>query len=333
MANDHSINGPAGAADDVLERFSGLLAKLYNAADTQPAERFQAEAFRQLNTHIAFDAGWWALGVDSPEPLIFDTFTHNLSGEMLDQYNQFKDFDVVGQAVSRSPGITFNVRIHEWYPKEYWPYLDVYGFHHALSTVAVDAVTGLTAGITLYRADPQQPFSEAERRFKQALTPHLITMLNRTRINPWTTQAEHILHYPAAAISDTEGGLRYTTGNFGAMLQQEWPDWRGPVLPEPLCAQLGAPADGQFSGKHIAAKITLRQHMPLVQLRAIVPADLLSEQQRKVAQHSADGLNFKEIARLTGLSPATVRTYLTNIYRKLGIKNKIQLAEALREME
>ncbi|MSP42805.1 MAG: response regulator transcription factor [Alphaproteobacteria bacterium] len=47
----------------------------------------------------------------------------------------------------------------------------------------------------------------------------------------------------------------------------------------------------------------------------------------------AGGLSFKEIARRMDLSPATVRTYLRNIYRKLGVKTKIQLSEMLRELE
>ena len=80
-------------------------------------------------------------------------------------------------------------------------------------------------------------------------------------------------------------------------------------------------------------KIALRQHMPLIQGRSKLLADQLSEQQMKVANYSVDGLSFKEIARCMDLSPATVRNYLTNIYRKLGVKNRAQLAEILREVE
>ncbi|MFZ5931858.1 MAG: helix-turn-helix domain-containing protein [Pseudomonadota bacterium] len=80
-------------------------------------------------------------------------------------------------------------------------------------------------------------------------------------------------------------------------------------------------------------KIALRQHMPLIQGRSKLLADQVSEQQTKVANYSVGGLSFKAIARLMDLSPATIRYYLTIIYRKLGVKNKIQLAEMLRDAE
>lgn len=317
----------------MLEQFSALLLNLHHAASTQPARDFQAQAFRLLNALISFDAGWWALGVDDPHAQTYDTCLHNLPLEMLDKYNELKEFDVIAQAVARQPGVTLNARIRDWYPKEHWPYLDVYGFHHALSTVTADPITGLSTGVTLYRGDPDHPFSETERRLNQAVTPHLVAALNRTQTDPWTTQAPHTPHFPGAAIVDAAGRLRYANENFGAMLQLEWPVWRGPALPEPLRELLCAGNEARFSGARIAAKITLHQHMPLIQLRSKRLADQLTGQQMKVANYAVDGLNFKEIARRMDLSPATVRTYLTNIYRKLGVNSKIQLAEVLREVK
>ncbi len=333
MTKNHTTKDPADAAPDMLEQFSALLLNLHHAASAQPASDFQAQALRLLNALISFDAGWWALGVDDPHAQIYDTCLHNLPLEMLDKYNELKEFDVIAQAVARQPGITLNVRIHDWYPKEYWPYLDVYGFHHALSTVTADPITGLSTGVTLYRADPQRPFSEPERRFKQALTPHLVAALNRTQIDPWTRPASSERRFPGTAIADEGGRLRYANENFGAMLQLEWPDWRGPLLPEAVRELLCAGNEARFAGSRIAAQITLRQHMPLIQLRSKRLADQLTGQQMKVANYAVDGLNFKEIARRMDLSPATVRTYLTNIYRKLGVKNKVQLAETMREVE
>jgi DNA-binding CsgD family transcriptional regulator len=43
----------------------------------------------------------------------------------------------------------------------------------------------------------------------------------------------------------------------------------------------------------------------------------------------AQGRSYKEIARLLGLSPATVRTYLRSVYVQLGVRNKIELSGAL----
>lgn len=83
----------------------------------------------------------------------------------------------------------------------------------------------------------------------------------------------------------------------------------------------------------ICPKKYLKITTGLVQVRTARLTDQLSDQQLKVARHTADGLSFKEIARRMQLSPATVRSYQTNIYRRLGVKTKIQLAGALREAE
>ncbi|MDX8350778.1 LuxR C-terminal-related transcriptional regulator [Cognatiyoonia sp. IB215182] len=55
----------------------------------------------------------------------------------------------------------------------------------------------------------------------------------------------------------------------------------------------------------------------------------LTQTERKVADHYADGASFKEIATQLGRSPHTVRSHLKNIYRKLGVSSKIALRKEL----
>lgn len=332
----------ATAPAEFITQFSGLLLDLHRDAIALPAEQFQAQAFARLKTLIAFDEGWWALGfveaaplpgADYEGPQIFDIYLHDVSQENYGLYKKLKRFDTVVLESERNPGVTLNVCMRDWYPETHWPILDVYGYSHLMGTQAVDPVTGLGTAITIYRKDPDRPFSEQERLVKQALMPHWVAALNQNRIAPWIRDTAYALNYPAAAIADSAGGLRYATESFGEMLHMEWPDWRGPGLPEPLRDLLAMQKDAQFAGRRIAAKITFRQHLPLIQMRSARLADQLSEQQTKVAAYTADELDFKEIARLMDLSPATIRYYLTIIYRKLGVKSKIQLTEMLRETE
>jgi DNA-binding NarL/FixJ family response regulator len=69
---------------------------------------------------------------------------------------------------------------------------------------------------------------------------------------------------------------------------------------------------------------------PLISLRlaegvhaALPPREL------SVAMLYAQGHSSKAIARLLGLTPATVRTYLRNAYDQLDVGNKIELATRL----
>lgn len=55
----------------------------------------------------------------------------------------------------------------------------------------------------------------------------------------------------------------------------------------------------------------------------------LSANERRVALFAAEGLNNRDIAQRLGKSPRTVECQLTEIYRKLGVKNRVQLTRTL----
>lgn len=57
--------------------------------------------------------------------------------------------------------------------------------------------------------------------------------------------------------------------------------------------------------------------------------DSLTKREFEIARAYVDGLSHKEIAASLCISPATVRTHLNNIYRKLGVQTKMQLLKAI----
>ena len=58
----------------------------------------------------------------------------------------------------------------------------------------------------------------------------------------------------------------------------------------------------------------------------------LSRREDEVARAYASGLSYKHIAARFGVAPATVRTHLETIYRKLGVSTKFELAAALSDI-
>ncbi len=58
---------------------------------------------------------------------------------------------------------------------------------------------------------------------------------------------------------------------------------------------------------------------------------LLSERQLEVADLAIAGKSDREIAEALGVSPETVRTHLRNIFARLEINSRTELADALGE--
>ncbi len=50
----------------------------------------------------------------------------------------------------------------------------------------------------------------------------------------------------------------------------------------------------------------------------------LTQMEKKVLEHLAKGFTNKQIASRLLISPGTVNAYLDNIYRKLGVSNRVQ---------
>ncbi|WP_432856437.1 ATP-binding protein [Amycolatopsis sp. CA-161197] len=61
------------------------------------------------------------------------------------------------------------------------------------------------------------------------------------------------------------------------------------------------------------------------------PADALSGSERRVAEKAAEGATNREIAESLFLTVRTVELHLTGVYRKLGLKGRAEIAEALSE--
>jgi DNA-binding CsgD family transcriptional regulator len=74
-----------------------------------------------------------------------------------------------------------------------------------------------------------------------------------------------------------------------------------------------------------------RQHhsIELLDIRIRSALDALTPRERIVAAAFGEGQSYKEIAGQLGLSPATVRHYLREIYAKTHVSNKAELVHLL----
>jgi DNA-binding NarL/FixJ family response regulator len=65
----------------------------------------------------------------------------------------------------------------------------------------------------------------------------------------------------------------------------------------------------------------------LVNLRLLGPLDLLSNREKQVVELICKGLSFKEAAKILTVAPSTVSNHLYQVYDKLGIRSRTELAQ------
>ena len=66
-----------------------------------------------------------------------------------------------------------------------------------------------------------------------------------------------------------------------------------------------------------------------VRKRTVETRDDLTAQERQIARLASDGLSNPEIAARLFLSPRTIEWHLRNVFNKLGIRSRRELATAL----
>ena len=78
---------------------------------------------------------------------------------------------------------------------------------------------------------------------------------------------------------------------------------------------------------HVEERTTTSQ--PAQPTPAPVAQPALTPRERQIASYIADGRSNRDIAVQLGISEQTVKNHLTNIFEKVGVDNRLQLALAM----
>jgi DNA-binding CsgD family transcriptional regulator len=315
------------------EAQSRFLLDLYRAAHEQPAAPFQGWVLERLAHDLAFDSALWATAsATEAGPVGHTAHLHRQPAQMIAEYETLKHLDTLNAASVQQPGKTLFVVTREYLPAAVHPYLERYGLEQAMTTLAYEPQTAVYSVLSLYRADRGRPFTAAEAQAKQALFPHLVEADSRNKLIDLERHSRNGIasHWQSAAI-DAQGLVRHVSDGFKALALREWPDWRGPYLPVPLRALIAGtplPAD---TLRHTVAQLPepgplALGPLRLVQLRERHAVDELPHRMREVARLAADGMSTKQIAAALRISPNTVRNQLVEVYDRLAVKNKAEMA-------
>jgi DNA-binding NarL/FixJ family response regulator len=130
------------------------------------------------------------------------------------------------------------------------------------------------------------------------------------------------------ALVDCAGRVRFSEPDFASTLRLEWSSWDGAALPQVLVDVMRA-ATRTYVGGEISVELRPAGDMFFVKARRRWSLDGLAPRERTVAVEYSRGLTHKEIARALSVSPETVRKQIQQVYRKLGVRDKAELATLL----
>lgn len=317
-----------------MKTFSDILLELYRLAQDAPTTDFQTQVLDAIREKLAFDSALWATGVIGPEGATPHTiFVYRQPSEMMEKWGRIKPRDTLVYEAFNNLGQTVNGALSSdpsWQARfnaDMMAHIKRYGMDHALITMTATPFLQLYTAVSFFRADPGQPFTEAERLLKQNLMPHLAEAWNISRFG-FVNSSRSSGTQPnyGRAICDSKGVLYNANRNFAGFMLAEWPDWNGPQLPAELVKTLSSNGPRRYVGCHTVISVETLHNMELLSARKISAIDELSSREHDVAALFANGADYRAIADSLRIAPATVRNHLQHIYAKLGVASKIEMA-------
>jgi len=311
----------------MLHRLSRTLREINRLGREAPAESFQDDAFEAMKELIRFEAGYWGGGREPVEAVVMHyQHLHRLPAEeMSAAFEQVKSRPKHIEAISRcviNAGQAQAVDTREAGIDDLYGQFDVDQF---VTLYQRDADLGLYHVISMYRSGEER-FTEQECLLFESAVPHLLDawrenkLLNLSGINGVSYPLT-----PAAALLDKEGAVHFARPAFVELMRREWPDWRGPFVPEAMRRM----HEGSFSGGQVAVRFTPQKDLYQAVARNKGVLDTLTARELEVAKQLAKGASHKEIALHLGIAPTTARNHVANIHVKLGTNKIAQVATLL----
>lgn len=313
----------------VLEAFSAQLLALDRLGMAVSPSLLMEEGLAGLRCLVPFDASWWGEcsgGVDVLAPRNWLSGRMGLSADFAREWNRIaasdgfarESMDRLDTVVCRSGGVDPIPAVEAFARR--------HDLFHVIAITRALPGSGLMQFISLYRRRASRPFEPVHHLLLEQFSAHLMQR--------WSARVAAMvgISSPSAgdshALVDRKGELVYLGARLAQLLRERVPHWEGTQLPPVLSEALRQVPGVCRLGKRRLV-IQACGELQLITLAPYRHATLLPPRQMSVALLYADGRSYKEIAREIGLSPTSVRTYLREIYARLGVSDKVALSRVL----
>ncbi|QYZ69724.1 response regulator transcription factor [Neotabrizicola shimadae] len=312
-----------------ISGFSRFITEMNDRALTEDAEGLAQWAVEDLSRTLGFDAAWYGWATLRPEGVtVYANATLNLPDGFYDYWRTMSHQDLLARTMIENPGtVAIYDRRQQRQTDGMEDLSDRFGLRR-MST-AMNGSYGDYAAfyISSYRVgDHARPLNEAELDFLQCAVDQLSSAMKLTTNLPGHTPPPGSVTILVSETGIGLLGLPALRQQFGEI----WPRWTGDHLPEQLARLIGLPGQHILPDRDLVVQVEAaprfcRMGLHRLTLRRLNRFDLLTAREREVARALAKGHSHKEVARLLGLSPATVRNQTQSIYSKLMIDNRSAL--------
>jgi len=307
----------------MLHRLSRTLREIHRLSREVPVAGFQDAAFEAMKELIRFDTGYWGGGRLPVEAVVMHyQHLHRLPAEMNAAFEKVKSRPRHVEFISRCVINAGQAQVGDVREAGVDDFYSHFGVDQIVTLYQHDADLGLYHVISLYRSGAER-FTEAERLLFENAVPHLQDAWRESKLLHLSgVNRDACPLTPAAALLDSEGSVHFARPAFAELMRREWPDWRGPFVPEAMRRM----QDGAFTGERVAVRFTRQNDLYLAVVRNKGLLDTLTARELEVAKQLAKGASHKEIAHNLALAPATVRNHIASIHAKLGSSKVAQVA-------
>ncbi|MDP2083871.1 MAG: helix-turn-helix transcriptional regulator [Gemmobacter sp.] len=304
-----------------LQAFSRFIGALHEARLALCGPDLLAWGARTLSDIVGFDAAWCGWADMMPDEVdIIGTTMMNLPADYVAFWREIKSDDLLASDVK---AMKATQRLWAHYDRAgdrqtdgMQALADRYGLRQlSVVTRPVDPLRPQLF-LSAYRGGPRaRPLQDNELTFLACALDHLQAALDRG-----DDGADGV---PRLLV---DRQARPVAGSAAALAL--WSGWRGDAAPACFDTWLG-----RRGLRTVAVPSPLADGHMLTELR-LAPhrlSDDLTLREREVAVLISQGRTHKEIARLLGLSPATVRNHTARIYAKTQVGSRAALTRALME--
>ncbi|MDQ2077796.1 LuxR family transcriptional regulator [Marinimicrobium sp. ABcell2] len=307
-----------------LKAFNAFLVELYGSARDHHPSLFRRRTLQNLRKLLPFDFGAWGGGT-AVDRMVTDVAILDQSADLFQAWESVASSDTYCDLALKflNKTVAFNdvkgFRRSIAY-NEHWRQFDA---RNMIATITPEPADGYVSFLGLCNSDSSNNFTAKHRYLKQLLMPHLSGALRMNReaaIDCRPAPDESV------AVINCVGQVLLSRQSIDALLHEEWGPWQKGV---PASILPGRGQSRRWRGRAVLIDIEPIGDNFLLKAHLLRPEERLTPRETQVAVLFAQGLSHKEVSCELGVAPATVRNHIANIYDRLKISDKANLARLL----